>query len=228
MCDFESALQDARDALAIKPDARAASALPRLQAVVDARRRGSDLRVAPHDSLCPGLHAATTSQVRVHSNLVVTLRQVPLSSTGGRLWHAGQVLAHWLCSPSSHGSKLLAKHDSVNSSFLEVGSGVGLVGLAIAASTSHLAIQMTDCDREALDNLKVELHLNAYQTASAVGQRVDVVEFDYTSVSALAAGKYDVVAGAVACQPGRCACSAVDASWGWDSVLARRPCGDCR
>ena len=179
--DFAAALADARHSHSLVATERAAGAIARLGAFLGSC---SSALAASAD---PAAAAAVTEtgmaplQSRVVSQPVaaglpdIKLRELYLCTTGGRLWHAALLLAHYLISPrvncrlltelQERGVDQGKESPSVGAGLgiprvLEVGAGLGLVGLAVASASWGLHVTLSDCDRETVDNLRAEVALN--------------------------------------------------------------------
>ena len=90
------------------------------------------------------------------------------SETGGVLWPASLLLTAWLLRPTV-ARTLEGAH------VLELGSGVGMLGLALAHATSIASITMTDYMVSTLDNLQ----RNSEQLAGGDPARVRVRQLDW-------------------------------------------------
>ena len=90
------------------------------------------------------------------------------SETGGMVWPASLLLAAWLLSPAR-----AVELDGAN--VLELGSGVGMLGLALAGGTAIAGITMTDFMVETLDNLQ----RNACRLRGSAARRVSVRQLDW-------------------------------------------------
>lgn len=82
-------------------------------------------------------------------------------ATGGELWKASILLANWL-----------SKHDVPESTIVELGSGLGLAGLA-AEKAFSARVLLTDKDDAVLNNLE--------RTVVANGSRAEVLHLDWMS-----------------------------------------------
>jgi predicted nicotinamide N-methyase len=173
--DWVGALDDAGHSVRTASTARGETALARLTTFVQSRnadtaaagRGGGRPAEVVETGLAPG--SSTLTSVRVTADCSVALREVYLCTTGGRLWHAALLLAHHLLSERSSGRKVLEKLQgaplSSSCRVLEVGAGLGLVGLALASALqahASASVTLTDCDRETNDNLRQEVLLNSH------------------------------------------------------------------
>ena len=220
---FGPALADAQQALRLRPgDGVAAAAVARLSTIAgggDGGGGGAGSGCGEGAEILDGMSEildglpmahgrATRRVVQVCEGLAVTLQEVFVGSTGGRLWDAALLLTHWLCSPASApGAAALGRAVAAGGRVLEVGAGVGLVGLAAAAVLPAAAaamgrpdgwgVALTDIDPEVLHNLSLSIALNGG------GSRVSVASLDYgTAASAeavagqLSLGRFDLILGA--------------------------------
>jgi hypothetical protein len=109
--DWGGALADARASMAAQPSRRGLEAVGRLEVFVERQRRrrhpGGDGAAAAEQTGLSPLHTKLT-EVCVGPRLApVKLREVYLCTTGGRLWGAALLLAHWLTSAVSPGGRWL-------------------------------------------------------------------------------------------------------------------------
>jgi 2-polyprenyl-3-methyl-5-hydroxy-6-metoxy-1,4-benzoquinol methylase len=84
-------------------------------------------------------------------------RPTPADTTGGRLWQAALLLANHLLSDATN-CDAVARCHKPGSRLIEVGAGLGLVGLALASAVAGrgCSVTLTDCEAEALENLRQE------------------------------------------------------------------------
>lgn len=162
----------------------------------------------------PSLAAPRHNIVDVCAEVAVSLREICTSTTGGRPWPASLALAHWLTSPRGRGAEHLSRCREVDGTILELGSGLGLVGLAAATAAPNCTVTLTDREPEILDNLCDEVELNGHtlilpetqDVATPHGERpsdsakVHVAPLDYVSLSRTHPEKvttpFDLVVGA--------------------------------
>ena len=195
---FDRALLDAEAALRCAASPRAemevrASKLRRLvlsRAGVPPRRSCSGAvgaakpgaTIAPASTAAPRTTRVLVSRARA---VEIDVREVYIHSTGGRLWHGALALASWLV----HGpgrAALLEPLVQSGGRLLEVGAGVGLVGLAAARVGVHDVV-LSDIDPEVLDSLRI-----AVADARLAGARV--VRLDYSVATAPQLGARDEAA----------------------------------
>ncbi|CAE8639041.1 unnamed protein product [Polarella glacialis] len=176
--DFAMALQDARQALAEDPrnseNLGGLAAVARLEALVGARRSDGGSLAVPG---VPSTADVPVPAVRVRRLLVsrtagieVQVREPFIAGTGGRSWQAGHVLAHWLVQGKGAQEALPLLLGRAGR-LLELGAGLGLVGLA-AAKAGASCVVLSDVDEEVLQNLRCECELNE--------AAVHVARLDYT------------------------------------------------
>jgi predicted nicotinamide N-methyase len=161
--DWNGALADAALSVRTAPSARAQSAFARVSAYVEQRQiECGSTAPAPDTGLAPG--SSSLSSVQVIEGCKVILREVYLCTTGGRLWQAALLLANHLLSDSTN-CDAIAHCRKDGSRLIEVGAGLGLVGLALAAAVAGCGctVTLTDCEGEALDNLRQEVLLNSHR-----------------------------------------------------------------
>ena len=137
---------------------------------------------------------------------LVPQRQEAQSTVGFLLWGSATVLCNWLCRQPRgcwHGKRVL-----------EIGAGLGLVGLLAAQRCTPKEIVMTDFQRDILENLKHNVALNfggssgrgdgggggeeeGSGVASAAGPSVLVRKFDWDEIDghAWARDRFDVIIG---------------------------------
>jgi len=198
---FERALRDAEAALQRCPSRSAAlmERVAKLRSAVASRRGlarerggcsrgwGCEAAVTPEE-----IAPASTSTPRMTHVLVsvaraveVDVREVFIHSTGGRLWHGALALASWLIDGVGREQVLVprlidttARDGQVGGlhrggRLLEVGAGVGLVGLA-AAAAGVKRVMLSDIDVEVLASLRI-----AVAAARYADVRVSVMALDY-------------------------------------------------
>ena len=174
--DFFGALADAEQSVRTSGTPRGHTAAARLTTFVEnLRERGGGKSSAGDSAVETGLEpgASRLSSVRVTADCSVTLREVYLCTTGGRLWHAALLLANHLLSERT-GCDVVGECRRVSGGarVLEVGAGLGLVGLALASALAETGsdgegegctVTLTDCDRETNENLRQEVLLNSHR-----------------------------------------------------------------
>ena len=101
------------------------------------------------------------------------------SETGGMVWPASLLLASWLLRPAA-----AAELDGVH--ILELGSGVGMLGLALARCTPIAGITMTDFVVETLDNLQ----RNVWRQNDGVAHKVRVRQLDWNEAECMRRASY--------------------------------------
>ena len=160
--DWNGALADAALSVRTAPTARAQSAFVRLSTFVERfRAEHGSTAAAPDTGLAPGF--SSLSSVQVTEGCKVILREVYLCTTGGRLWQAALLLANHLLSDATN-CDAVARCRKTGSRIIEVGAGLGLVGLALASAVAGwgCSVTLTDCEGEALENLRQEVLLNSH------------------------------------------------------------------
>lgn len=138
--------------------------------------------IAPASTAAPRTTRVLVSRARA---VEIDVREVYIHSTGGRLWHGALALASWLV----HGpgrAALLEPLVRSGGRLLEVGAGVGLVGLA-AAHVGVRDVVLSDIDPEVLHSLRVAVAAARLASAS-------VVRLDYSVATAPQLGARDAVA----------------------------------
>ena len=161
--DWHGALADAASSVRTAPTARAQSAFARLSTFVERfRAEHGSTAAAPDTGLAPG--SSSLSSVQVTEGCKVILREVYLCTTGGRLWQAALLLANHLLSDATN-CDAVARCHKPGSRLIEVGAGLGLVGLALASAVAGrgCSVTLTDCEAEALENLRQEVLLNSHR-----------------------------------------------------------------
>jgi len=101
------------------------------------------------------------------------------SETGGMVWPASLLLASWLLRPAA-----AVELDGVH--ILELGSGVGMLGLALARCTPIAGITMTDFVIETLDNLQ----RNVSRQNDGVAHKVRVRQLDWNEAECMRRASY--------------------------------------
>ena len=141
--DFRRAFSSASLSVSTAPTARAHTILARLTTFLESRDEGPEgAGGVVETGLAPG--ASRLTSVVVTPSCTVTLREVYISTTGGRLWHAALLLAHHLLSASG-APAVLAECRAQRGRILEVGAGLGLVGLALVRYPDCALTWQEDC-----------------------------------------------------------------------------------
>ena len=114
--------------------------------------------------------------------LDLRLKLLPLS-IGGKLWDASLLMSAWLLENPS----LLQPAGCRTPRVLEIGAGLGLVGLAVARALPDARITMSDYDPAVLRNLGESIRLNFAGAAPAApaAALVDFRDFCEADVAAL-------------------------------------------
>jgi hypothetical protein len=158
--------------------------------------------------------AASVTEHQLQEGLTLQLTPEAGEKQGLGLWTLGLAAAHWA-------SSLEGRRELAGRRVLELGSGVGLAGLACGAAAAE--VTLTDYDDEVLDKLRSHVELNSSRLP-AVKFRVARLDWDWVPSPAgtatepepepepepeLAAGvlgtpprRFDVVLGADVCYSG--------------------------
>ena len=146
--------------------------------------------------------------------------------TGGVLWPAALVLAAWLTQPA-----VLADLDGAR--VLELGAGVGLAGLVVAACARPALVRLTDNVAATLDNLEFNARRLQAATGAAGRARVECQHLDWLDDHSGARDAREPHATGLQQQGAGEAPLAPDASWretpssglgGFDLVIASDVC----
>ena len=165
-------------------------------AAAELRRAASD-RAADGASSDDDFDLEEEAGVAVQTIRVQTL---PVAATiGGKIWDASLLMAAWIA--ESAAASNAAGHfpppplpGGRAPRVLELGAGLGIVGIALAKACPHCAVTLSDYDPALLANLHENLKLNGLSPAAAAeaaGQpeppRVEAVDFrDFTRPGAFA------------------------------------------
>jgi predicted nicotinamide N-methyase len=200
--DWNGALEDAVLSVQVLATPRGQAQFHKISLFVESRRRDAEPTgsVLQKDTgLAPG--SSSLRSVRVTSGCSVTLREVYLCTTGGRLWHAGLLLANHLLSERS-GCKIVQQlvtqaGEGKKSRVLELGAGLGLVGLALGHALANAGVggsccvTLTDCDPETNDNLRQEVALNSHRLVDLMSLELEPKQVGATASCAMAVGELD-------------------------------------
>ncbi len=104
-----------------------------------------------------------------HPCTAIRVQTLPVAaSIGGKIWDASLLMAAWLTEEASRRqlAPLLAAPAGRPPRVLELGSGLGVVGLAFALAYPSARVVLSDYDPAVLANLRASLELNATGLAS--------------------------------------------------------------
>lgn len=129
------------------------------------------------------------------SDVCATLRVQTLpvaASIGGKVWDASLLFSTWICAREEHSARHFppAQIEGRAPRLLELGSGLGLAGLAAAFAFPTARVTCSDYDPAVLDNLHATIRLNtaglSAQSALPLDDttRVDVARVDFRDFTA--------------------------------------------
>eukprot|EP00616_Rhizochromulina_sp_CCMP1243_P018995 CAMPEP_0118963112 /NCGR_PEP_ID=MMETSP1173-20130426/1165_1 /TAXON_ID=1034831 /ORGANISM="Rhizochromulina marina cf, Strain CCMP1243" /LENGTH=314 /DNA_ID=CAMNT_0006911427 /DNA_START=36 /DNA_END=977 /DNA_ORIENTATION=- len=153
------------------------------------------------------VHVEVPTDKAQEAPLVVTIQQIQsdgvLSAVGGELWPSARVLAailahHHTAERPSGGADMAQSLLELNGkTVLEVGAGLGLLGLAAARLGARVVL--TDSVPALLDNLQETVALNVHLHGEFPGPNPLVASLDWSdwrdTLSALPAGPFHLVLG---------------------------------
>lgn len=99
----------------------------------------------------------------------IRVQTLPVAATiGGKLWDASLLMAAWAAESASSASHFPppAAPGERAPRVLELGAGLGIVGLAVAKAYPHLDLTLTDYDPALLANLHENLRLNGMSSST--------------------------------------------------------------
>ena len=120
--------------------------------------------------------------------MTIRVQTLPVAaSIGGKIWDASLLMASWITSSAVASKWLppLPKPGERRPLMLELGAGLGIVGLACAIAYPHMRVVLSDYDTYVLANLRESLKLNGPASAPQEGaQRVGVSRVDFRDFEA--------------------------------------------
>ena len=114
-----------------------------------------------------------------HSLLLNEMLIFPHGFDGLHLWEAGIILARWV---------FYHREIFAGKSVLELGTGVGIGGLAVCQFSEKSSVTMSDYNERVIENIRLNVRKNAMQ------QRSSVIRLDWTEYAKFD-GKFDFIIG---------------------------------